>query len=168
MFSALRSKGIEVRGIICGEGNLRPVLQEQIDKLHLQSHLQLVGNKRPITPWLQIMDLLVLPSTWEGQPMILLQAMACDIPIIASDIEGNVAALGADHPGLFQQNSLVQYLERVEKFYTNKCLKKKMLLYQNDFLSRKPSIFCYVQNMNSLYDEICLNASRLNGEAPAS
>jgi len=38
---------------------------------------------------------------WEGQPLALLQAIACGVPVLASNIEGNTAVLGKDHPGLF-------------------------------------------------------------------
>ena len=47
------------------------------------------------------MDVFVLASVWEGQPLALLQAMACGAPVLASNIEGTTAVLGKDHPGLF-------------------------------------------------------------------
>lgn len=151
MVSAVRSEDIPVTAIVCGEGNLRPILQEEVDKLHLGSHLQLVGNKRPITPWLQILDLLVLPSLWEGQPMILIQAMACSIPIIASDIEGNIAALGREHPGLFDSQNSGQYIEMVKEFFKTNRFKDRILSYQNEFFKRKPSFDAYAQELHSIY-----------------
>lgn len=39
-------------------------------------------------------DILVLPSTWEGLPWLLLEAQARGVPTIASDIPGNRVALG--------------------------------------------------------------------------
>ncbi len=86
--------------------------------------------------------------------MILLQAMACNIPIIASDIEGNVAALGAEHPGLFDKNSLAQYIERTEQFHASEDLKARILSYQKDFFRQKPSFPSYAQNLNALYDTL--------------
>jgi len=151
MVSAIRSQHINVKAIICGQGNLRSALQEEIEKLQLQPHLRLLGNKRPIAPWLQILDLLVLPSTWEGQPLILLQAMACNIPIIASDIEGNVAALGADHPGLFDHTSTRHYTAKVKEFFTTTELRSRIADYQNQFLSQKHSLHSYSQQINHIY-----------------
>ncbi len=59
------------------------------------------GAQRPVGPWVQALDAVVHPSLWEGQPLSLLQARACCLPIVASNISGNRAALGDDYPGLF-------------------------------------------------------------------
>jgi len=47
-------------------------------------------------PWMEIRctDVLVLPSSWEGLPYLLLEALDRAVPVIASDIPGNRAALG--------------------------------------------------------------------------
>ena len=45
-------------------------------------------------------DVLALPSLFEGRPLILLEAMAARLPIVASRIGGFIDAVGADFPFL--------------------------------------------------------------------
>jgi glycosyltransferase involved in cell wall biosynthesis len=51
---------------------------------------------------MQALDLFLLPSFWEGQALAMLQAISCELPVLASRIEGNTAILGSVHPGLFE------------------------------------------------------------------
>ncbi|MCS7009388.1 MAG: glycosyltransferase, partial [Chthoniobacterales bacterium] len=46
---------------------------------------------------------------WEGQSLALIQALSCNLPVLASRIEGNVAILGAEHPGLFSPKDTETY-----------------------------------------------------------
>lgn len=127
----LSKKARNYRVIFVGEGRERVRLQEQIVRLNLEEHVTVLGNRRPVAPWLQALDLLVLPSHWEGQPMILLQALASGIPIVASAIEGNIATLGKEHPCLFPIGDNARYLALVEKILDDPDFKANVLTYQS-------------------------------------
>lgn len=51
-------------------------------------------------PWYQAADLFVLASRWEGLSNALLEAMACELPVIATQIGGNIEAIEHDRSGL--------------------------------------------------------------------
>lgn len=51
-------------------------------------------------PWDQAADLFVLPSRWEGLSNALLEAMACELPVIATQVGGNVDAIEHERSGL--------------------------------------------------------------------
>lgn len=70
---------------IYGEGSLRDVLQEQIDKLGLQDKAFLMGATNDVAKALQTADLFVLSSDYEGMPNALMEAMAAGIPCISTD-----------------------------------------------------------------------------------
>lgn len=97
----LKARAIDVSAVFLGEGPMRDDLEKLAVSRGVGDRVIFAGRRRPVAPWLQCLDLFVLPSIWEGQPLALLQALACGIPVLASDIEGNTAVLGSDHPGLF-------------------------------------------------------------------
>lgn len=96
-----RREGIDVCAVLVGEGTQRSALENLARARGVADAVVFAGAQRPVVPWIQALDVFVLPSVWEGQPLALLQAAACGVPILASNIEGNTAVLGGDHPGLF-------------------------------------------------------------------
>jgi len=97
----LRGEGITVTAVLVGEGAQRAELENLARARGVHNAVIFAGGRRPVAPWIQALDIFVLPSVWEGQPLALLQAVACGVPVLASKIEGNIDVLGADHPGLF-------------------------------------------------------------------
>ena len=120
-----------IKCMIFGEGADRQMLSELIAKNHLEDRVNLMGRKRPLTPWMQSLDLFVLPSHWEGQPMAILQALACQVPILASRIEGNMAILGKDHPGLFEPEDYAGYALLIERAAADPLFRRALLDSQN-------------------------------------
>lgn len=92
---------VAATAVFAGEGPLRGELEALAKARGLEGRVIFAGRQRPVVPWFQAMDVFVLPSKWEGQPLALLQALACGLPVLASRIEGNTAVLGSEHPGLF-------------------------------------------------------------------
>lgn len=78
------------RTIIIGSGELKDALQEQINDFNLQNHIYLVGqkNKDEIVHLLQRSDIFILPSRSETFGVAYIEAMACGLPIIATDCGG--------------------------------------------------------------------------------
>lgn len=78
----------QTRLIILGDGPLRQQLEAQVNHLNIGHAVFLPGIRPNPFPLLARSDCFVLPSKHEGQPMVLLEAMALDKPIIATNIPG--------------------------------------------------------------------------------
>ena len=76
----------ECRLLIAGEGPLRPSLEALLAELGLAGHVRLLGNRNDVPQLLQLADVFVFPSLYEGHPGALVEAMFAGLPIVASDI----------------------------------------------------------------------------------
>lgn len=75
--------------VIAGEGPLYNELQRETWALGIQDHVFFIGPRLDMPEVLKVFDLYVLPSVWEGLPMVLLEAMAAGCAIVATDVGGN-------------------------------------------------------------------------------
>ena len=87
---------------IVGEGAMRGPLQALIERLGLSDAICLVGNVPPdrIPDRLAGWSLFVLPSRWEGFGLALLEAMAMELPVVATAVEGTLELIEPDVTGL--------------------------------------------------------------------
>ena len=89
------------RLVIVGDGPQREALQARIAELGLDGRVIMAGNQRDVLPWLQAMDIFVLPSyANEGVPQAILQAMLCGLPIISTPIGSILEAVQHEQTGL--------------------------------------------------------------------
>jgi len=83
--------GIEADRFLCliaGDGPLKDVLMARTEELGISSRVRFLGFRGDVELLMDAADLLVLPSLWEGLPMVLLEAMARSKPAIASSVGG--------------------------------------------------------------------------------
>ena len=74
--------------VIAGEGHLRNQLQQQIDDLELQDHIRLCGFLPDPRELYRAIDLFVLSSLREGLPNVVLEAMASQRAVVATNCNG--------------------------------------------------------------------------------
>jgi glycosyltransferase involved in cell wall biosynthesis len=94
--STLRTSGLDVRLTIVGDGNERGRLENAIAARGLSDVVRLAGwlPKPRVLDALTAADVFVMPSVrlangmMEGIPVALMEAMACGLPVVASDISG--------------------------------------------------------------------------------
>ncbi|MHB1926790.1 MAG: glycosyltransferase [Leptospirillum sp.] len=74
--------------LFVGEGELEPSVREEVAMRNLSGHVRFLGQRRDIPEILEALDLLVVPSLWEGLPNVMLEAMAAGIPVVATSVGG--------------------------------------------------------------------------------
>jgi glycosyltransferase involved in cell wall biosynthesis len=73
-----------------GDGLLRPQIENPVRHLGVERQVVFTSYREDVAILPKIIDVVVLPSCWEGLPLALLEAMACRKPIVASRVTGNV------------------------------------------------------------------------------
>ena len=82
-----------------GTGPLEGAARSLSEELGLADVCHFIGECGDVPALLGLMDCLVLPSLWEGFPIVLLEAMAGGVPIVATDIPGNDEAVSSGRNG---------------------------------------------------------------------
>ncbi len=80
--------------LLVGRGPARSDLEEQAARLGIAERVHFAGWQPKIPAILKASDLLLLPSRWEGMPNVLLEAMACHLPVVCRNAEGVREVLG--------------------------------------------------------------------------
>jgi glycosyltransferase involved in cell wall biosynthesis len=97
------NKGLDVHLLCVGGGPLFESLQVLVESRGLSDRCTLAGVQADVPPFLAAMDILLLPSCWEGLGIVTLEAQAAGVPVLASaavPIEVDVI------PGMVQHLSL--------------------------------------------------------------
>ncbi|MEM6721594.1 MAG: glycosyltransferase family 4 protein [Bacteroidota bacterium] len=81
--SKLAEKNIKL--FICGDGNDKESLEKLIVKLQLQEHVKLLGFVKNVTEYIRNAKFLVLSSRVEGFPMVLIEALQQETPVVSFD-----------------------------------------------------------------------------------
>jgi glycosyltransferase involved in cell wall biosynthesis len=87
-FAVLHIDRPELRLVIAGDGSLRKELGDQRDALGLTDSVILTGHVTDVIPLHHAFDLFVQSSDYEGTPNAVLEAMAMETPIVATEAGG--------------------------------------------------------------------------------
>jgi L-malate glycosyltransferase len=78
----------ECRLLIVGEGPERPRIEAEIARRGMQQQIRLLGLRKDVKQLLAAADLFLLTSISEGIPVTFIEAMACHLPIVSTDVGG--------------------------------------------------------------------------------
>ncbi|MGE5672804.1 MAG: N-acetyl-alpha-D-glucosaminyl L-malate synthase BshA [Mycobacterium leprae] len=82
------AKAMPARLLLIGEGPELPLCRELVNRLGLKDRVQFMGNQESVVPLLSKADLFLLPSSQESFGLAALEAMACGVPVISTDVGG--------------------------------------------------------------------------------
>ncbi len=84
----VRSEFPRVRLVCVGEGTLRRALERQASVLGLGDSVRFVGYQTQVAEWLALADVTVLPSFYEGLPLVAIESLAVARPVVATAVDG--------------------------------------------------------------------------------
>lgn len=98
----LLAQGTDAQLLIVGEGEERPLLESLVRDKGLGERVRLVGSvpNTELARWYSAADVLILASSREGWANVLLEAMACGTPVVATKIWGTPEVVTTDAVGL--------------------------------------------------------------------
>lgn len=85
--------------VLAGEGEEEEELRALAARLGLAGRVTFAGYRRDVADLLHLADLFVIPSLDEGLPIVLLEAMACGVPVLSSEVGAIGQVLRAEESG---------------------------------------------------------------------
>ncbi|MGF3194969.1 glycosyltransferase family 4 protein [Facklamia sp. P13055] len=121
--------------IIIGDGNLYTYLKNCIEKSKMRENIILLGYRNDIINILKSSDIFIFPSIREGLSVALMEAMACGLPTIVSNIRGNEDLIVNNKGGYLYNHQNYKELERaILELKSNKETQKQFGEFNKNFI----------------------------------
>lgn len=142
-----------VKLLICGLGELEKYLKELISDLGLENRVILAGYRKDVIEQLNAADCFVFPSFQEGLPVALMESMAAGLPIVCSNIRGNVDLIEHEINGfLVNPEDVNGFAESIQKVLSEKKMQIDMG-NRNLELVKKYDRQNIMRKMHDIYEE---------------
>ncbi len=96
----------DVRFLLVGDGPERSAMEELAATYGLSAVVLFLGERDDVPDLLAAADLFVLPSRFEGLPLVVLESMALGLPLVATRIGGTCEAVGSHYPWLVESGDI--------------------------------------------------------------
>jgi N-acetyl-alpha-D-glucosaminyl L-malate synthase BshA len=87
IFRRVRER-LPARFVLIGDGPVRQDIERLVQEQHLVNDVLFLGEQQDLVPWLSVADAFLLPSAQESFGLAALEAMACEVPVVASRVGG--------------------------------------------------------------------------------
>jgi glycosyltransferase involved in cell wall biosynthesis len=141
--------------LLLGEGERSEPLKTLARRLDIEEHLSFLGERENVVEYLQASDVFVLPSESEGISNSLLEAMACGLATVATDVGGTGEVLRHQQNGLLvapkNQSQLTEALLLVLK---NRTLAEQLGHEARNTAEARYSLDAVVEQYVGLYNSL--------------
>ncbi|MFH1800997.1 MAG: glycosyltransferase family 4 protein [Candidatus Omnitrophota bacterium] len=141
--------------LMVGDGILREKIEKLIAKFNLASRFILTGWRRDIPRVLPAMDVFVLTSLWEGMPIVVLEAIVSQVPVVATQTGGISEIIAEGETGfLVPCHDMPSMLEKARIFLQDTSLKERITRDARQSINEKFDTGTMVKDHEDLYQEL--------------
>lgn len=112
--------------VICGRGAYEADLRKLAEGLDVADHVHFLGYRNDISEICNCADLFVFMSHQEGLPVALMEAMACGLPAVCSNIRGNTDLIEDGVTGLLANNTPEEVAQSISKMKNDTALRNRV------------------------------------------
>ncbi len=138
-FSEVKNKYDKVELLIIGSGDFKGDLERSVHDEGLDEDVKFIGEVEhlELINHYQNSDIFVLPSLSEGLSNVIMEAMACGLPVIATDVGGNRELVKHEKGGLVVDAKDVSILQSsLEKLLNDAELREKMGRFNRIYIQK--------------------------------
>ncbi len=147
--------GLDVQLLIAGEGDEQTRLQTQIEELGCGKYVRLVGYQANVKELYQAFDVFALSSLREGLPNVLLEAMALEVPVVATRIAGVPGLIEHEKNGLLiQPGSVDELTAALERLLRDAELRQRLAKAGRETIVSRYSFAVRMSKIQAIYDQL--------------
>ncbi|WP_346920891.1 glycosyltransferase family 4 protein [Clostridium sp. UBA7339] len=153
-FDKYKEKFIDTKIFIIGSGTQEEEIRSMVKKLELGEFFIFTGFEENVYDFFPIIDVFFLPSLYEGLPMVILEAMAFGIPVVAMDV-GSISEVINSHRGrLIKPGDYRSFMEELRNLKEDKQLRIDLGKNGREFIKTNYNIKNYCKKIEKIYDSI--------------
>ena len=154
VIKALRDKGHDAVGIFAGECRELEYLTElrqKIKEIGLSNQVAFLGRRNDIPDLFKLIDVLMIPSAFEGFPLAGLEAAAAGVPVAACNVAGAKEFIQASGDGMtFEEDDVGSAINAIKSILqTKECYQRSGIAFADDMTNQK-----YAAKIETIFREI--------------
>lgn len=158
---SLCREGLDVGLVIVGDGSRKEDLERLITSLGRRDRFHLTGFRAETLAYYQAMDVFALTSRREGLPNVLLEAMALEVPVIASAVNGVPRLVCHEENGLLiEPGSIPALVDALHRLLADARLREQLGLAGRHTVEEEYSFRQRMAKVRAIYDELLTNSKR--------
>lgn len=150
----LKDKGIRPHLYIGGTGPLMDELLELVKHLKVENSVTFLGNVSDKDSFFKKTDIFVLPSRYEGFPLVLLEAGMYQMPVVATEVSGTPEIIRDNETGFLVEKDNPEELAAALHKYRDEKTRKRLSKNLNKLVTTEFSADNYVKRMVSFYESL--------------
>jgi len=142
--------------LIAGQGSLKGKAKHLVDDLNITTHVYFLGVRKDIPALMNAADAYVMSSSWEGMPLVLLEASSVGLPIVTTDVGGNREVVIDGKSGFLvpPKNSEALAQAMLKMMGLDEDIRKEMGNYGRRYIKENCDLERIVDQWESLYLEL--------------
>lgn len=125
-FAKAHAKFPEIQLELYGDGPLRNDMEKLVSELQADNYIHFMGLTNDVYSAMSEADTFILPSTYEGMPMTLIEAMATGLPIITTPVGGIVDMLKDGSEAIFTGTDSESIADSISMLVNNAELRQSL------------------------------------------
>src|SRR5690349_16236198 len=153
-------KGVKTRLVMVGDGSERPNAEHRARCLGIYDYCTFVGKQPRIVDYLSASDVLLLPSEQESFGLAALEAMACEVPVVASRVGGLPEVVTDDETGFLSPVGDVDKMATdAARLLSDEKLRHDMGQAAREFAIDRYCTDCVIPEYISFYEQVIAKKS---------
>lgn len=118
-----------IQYVICDQGDKLAELQRLAQYLNIAEHVHFLGYRRDISEICNASDIFMFMSFQKGLPVALMEAMACGLPAVCTNIRGNAELIEDGVTGIIAGNTPEDTAQAIEKLQADSTFRNELSVH---------------------------------------